>query len=304
MLHDLSIRKIKHPKINYVCPVVLTGIYKKYIASLKAVYSDGEATAIANIIFQHLTGLSRSQIAIQENETADKAVIAKLNSALGQLLLHVPVQYITGSTRFFSIDFFVNKYVLIPRPETEELVQEVMVFLKDHGHKKVIDIGTGSGCIAVSIKKNAPDAEVTAVDLSDKALETAHANAVANRVDIDLRKIDFLDEKNYNTLPVFDAIISNPPYIPENEKEALDPNVVQYEPHLALFVPQNDPLIFYKKIEKFAEKHLQKKGKIFLEVHEDLANQTAAIFSAPYYNALIKKDISGKERMLIIDRCL
>ena len=283
--------------------MTLTNIYKKYIASLKGIYSEGEARAITQIIFQHFTGLSRPQLDLQVNEHADESATARLEDALKQLLEHVPVQYITGSTRFFSLDFLVNEHVLIPRPETEELVQEALVYLKGAGNKKLIDIGTGSGCIAVSIKKNAPAAEVTAVDMSEQALATARANAAANHVEVDLRNIDFLDEKNYDALPVYDVIISNPPYIPENEKEALDPNVVHHEPHLALFVPENNPLIFYKKIKIFAEKHLEKNGKIFLEVHENLAKQTAAVFPAPQYSSLIKKDISGKERMLIIARC-
>ena len=295
--------KIKHPEINYVCPVALTDIYKKYIASLKAIYSEGEATAITQIIFLHFTGLSRPQLALQEDEHADETATAKLEDSFEQLLRHVPVQYITGNTRFFSLNFLVNKHVLIPRPETEELVQEVLVYLKDIENKKIIDIGTGSGCIAVSIKKNAPASEVMAVDISEPALETALANALANQVEVEFRNIDFLEEKNYDPLPVFDVIISNPPYIRENEKEILDRNVVQHEPHLALFVPQNDPLIFYKKIKVFAEKHLEKSGRIFLEVHENLAKQTAAVFPAPQYNTVIKKDISGKERMLIIARC-
>ena len=279
-------------------------LYDEFIDSLKKLHDAGEATAITNIIFEHFTGISKSDMIISSKNKLDEAVLKSLQNALIELNRNVPVQYITGHAWFYNLSFQVNSAVLIPRPETEELVLEAIKILKGLDEKKVLDIGSGSGCIPVSIKKNVPTAIVTSIDVSKAALKVAEKNANSNNVEINFLVIDFLDEKNYDQLSKFDLVISNPPYIPENEKTILDKNVTDYEPHLALFVPDNDPLLFYKKILIFAEEHLESNGKILLETHEDYAKETAGIFIDARYEVEIKKDMQGKERMLLIYRSL
>ena len=277
-------------------------IFSNYTTALQALYSKGEASAITHIIFNHFAGLSKSQLAVSGDKIPDTATAAALQESLEKLLNHIPVQYITGEAWFYNLKFRVNDQVLIPRPETEELVQEVVNYLKGTQGKTILDIGTGSGCIPISIKKNVADAEIISIDISVGALQTAAENAAENNVAIDFREMNFLDEETYHSLPVFDVIISNPPYIRENDKDSLDKNVILHEPHLALFVTQNDPLLFYRKTFSFAKEHLAEKGKIFLEVHEDHAKETAAIYNEENYLTEIKKDMQGKERMVIVSK--
>ena len=279
-------------------------LYSEFLTELKNLHETGEAAAITKIIFEHFAKVSSSDIIIHAKNEIDVDVIKLLQNALMQLKRHVPVQYITGKTWFYNLSFEVSNAVLIPRPETEELVLEAINFLKENAGKKVLDIGTGSGCIPISIKKNIANALITSIDVSRAAISVAKKNAARNNGEINFVEMDFLDERNYKDLPEFDLIISNPPYIPENEKNILDKNVTDYEPHLALFVPNNDPLIIYKKILIFAENHLKIDGKILLEVHEDFAKKTVDIFIAAKYEVEIKRDMQQKERMLLIYRCL
>ena len=276
--------------------------YKHYSALLKTIYNDGEAIAITNIIFEHFVKVNKSDLLLRGNETLSDESLSSLNNALAALLTHEPVQYITNEAWFYNLKFYVTKDVLIPRPETEELVHEAIAFLKTSNEKNVLDIGTGSGCIPISIKKNLPNAVVTSIDVSNAALYVAKENATSNNVVINFKEIDFLNENNFASFESFDVIISNPPYIPEEEKNILDKNVTEYEPHLALFVPQNNALIFYKKILSFAENHLNKNGRIYVETHENLTKETAALFTEKNYFVKIQKDMQGKERMLIIYR--
>jgi release factor glutamine methyltransferase len=275
-------------------------IHTKYLQTLKQIYSEGEASKMIEMIFEHTTQINKQHIILKGEEELDETIEKQLQEAFEKLLQHYPVQYIIGETWFYNLKFIVNKTVLIPRPETEELVFEAIQFLKNNGSKKVIDIGTGSGCIPISIKKNIEAANIISLDISEAALDIAKKNAILNNVHIDFRQIDFLNEDDYEELGEFDLIISNPPYIPEQEEQIMDKNVTLHEPHIALFVPQQQPLLFYEKILSFAEKHLAANGKIMLEIHEDLANETAALFTEKNYSVEIKKDMQGKDRMLII----
>jgi release factor glutamine methyltransferase len=276
--------------------------YNQFIISLKEIYSDGEANAITNIAFEYFVKTSKQDLFLNGSKILTDEVASSLNMALTKLLKHEPIQYITNEAWFYNLKFYVTNDVLIPRPETEELVHEAISFLKINNGKRVLDIGTGSGCIAISIKKKIPQANVMAIDVSEAALGVAKENAKRNNVEVNISKINFLEENNYASFESYDVIISNPPYIPEDEKSILDKNVTEYEPHLALFVPQNGALIFYKKILSFAENHLNQNGRIFLETHENLAKETAALFIEKNYYVEIKKDMQGKERMLIIYR--
>jgi release factor glutamine methyltransferase len=221
------------------------------------------------------------------------------------LLQHKPVQYVLGEAWFYNMKLKVNEQVLIPRPETEELVQLVLTHVAANqvAAPTILDIGTGSGCIAIALMKNIPAAIVTAIDVSGEALLVAKENAIDQDTTIQFFQTDFLNEAQWPVLPTFDIIISNPPYIPINEKEKLDINVTAFEPHHALFVPDNAPLLFYEKIATFGKTHLNPGGKIFMETHEDYAQETADLFSPFYSEVAIKKDIFGKERMVVAEIC-
>lgn len=274
-------------------------IHTNYSERLKSIYSKGEAAAITDIIFRFFAGLSGSELIVKGHIIPDNNTLSGLENSLAKLLQYIPVQYVTGEAWFCGLQFRVNKNVLIPRPETEELVQEAIHFLKGSTGKNVLEIGSGSGCIPITIKKFVPVAQVVSVELSRAALDVAEENAAANKADVDFREMDFLKEKHRQDLPVFDVIISNPPYIPEEEKNLLDKNVSLHEPGMALFVPQNDPLVFYREIYAFAKTHLKKNGIIFLEADANRAKQTAAIFSGKNISTEIKKDMSGNERFII-----
>lgn len=280
--------------------MTLKEIHKKFIHALMQIYSEGEASKMTEMIFEYIAKINKQQIIINGNDIVDTDVENKLDSSLDKLLQHYPIQYLIGYTWFYNLKFMVNEQVLIPRSETEELVHEAIVFLKNSTGKKVIDIGTGSGCIPISIKKNITEATIISLDVSEEALAIATKNATENNVVIDFKLINFLEESSYGCFEKFDLIISNPPYIPELEEKLMDKNVTMHEPHIALFVPQEEPQLFYKKIVHFAENHLNDNGKIMLEVHENLAKETALLFTSQNYLVEIKKDMQGKERMLII----
>lgn len=291
-------------------------LYQQYLKQLQKIYSAGEAATITGWVFESKAGLLRSDVIKNPKQVLVPSIAAQLQICLAGLMQHQPVQYVLNEAWFCNMKFKVNENVLIPRPETEELVQlvvsEYKAFLTitdlaaqpaDETPRQLtmLDIGTGSGCIAIAIKKQLPGVAMHAVDVSTLALSVAKENASTQQVEIAFTPLDFLDETTWQQLPLFDAIISNPPYIPLNEKERLDKNVTAYEPHSALFVTDNDSLIFYRKIADFAKNHLAINGKIFMEVHEDFAAATAVVFTG-YHKSAIKKDMFGKERMLIVSR--
>jgi release factor glutamine methyltransferase len=275
--------------------------YRFFLQQLQTIYPLNEATVMTDWVFESLAAIKRFDIIKDPNLPLSTTTSEELNNALTALLQHKPVQYVLGEAWFYNMKLKVNEHVLIPRPETEELVQMVLnEALNIHATApNILDIGTGSGCIAIAIKKNIPAAFVTAIDVSREALQVAKENAATQHTDIQFLTVDFLDETQWAAVPMFDMIISNPPYIPINEKDKLDINVTAFEPHQALFVPNNSPLLFYKKIADFAATHLKANGKIFMETHEDFANETAELFAQYYSEVRIKKDIFGKQRMVV-----
>lgn len=275
--------------------------YHFFLQQLKAIYSLSEATIVTDWIFESIAGVQRFDVVKNPEQLISTAIADQLQLALADLLLHKPIQYVTGEAWFFNLKLSVNEHVLIPRPETEELVQLVLDSPIAHSNPSpaILDIGTGSGCIALAIKHNLPEAAVTAIDVSKEALYIAAINAAIYEATIQFKNIDFLAETLWADLPMFDIIISNPPYIPVKQKENLDTNVTAYEPHQALFVPDNAPLLFYEKIAAFGIKHLNPNGQLFMETHEDFAKETAALFTESYTNVIIKKDLFGKERMVV-----
>lgn len=213
-----------------------------------------------------------------------------------QLKEQKPLQYITGETEFYGMKFFVNESVLIPRPETEELIEWILKDVKN-SNLQILDVGTGSGCIPIVLKKNLPQAEILAMDISEKALETALLNVKYHRTEINFLQTDFLN-MSFENLPEFDIIVSNPPYIGETEKLEMDENVVKFEPHSALFVPDENTLVFYKKIIELAKLKLKPKGKIYVEINQRLAHETFDLFQNEFPNTELRKDISGNYRMI------
>jgi release factor glutamine methyltransferase len=309
-----------------------------FAGRLKTIYSAGEAAAIAGWVFEAVLGMGQSAVMMnpQVEMAAEKGAV--LEEKLGELLTHKPVQYVLGQAWFYKMKFAVNEQVLIPRPETEELVEwcvkeitnreyrstngEVGSTNDDVGmtketaqsfaaggiphasfsNRNLLDIGTGSGCIAIALKKQLPALVVTGMDISEGALLMARKNAADLGAAVDFMQVDFLDESAWPMLPPFDVIVSNPPYIPLNEKAKLANNVTAHEPHTALFVPDNAPLLFYEKIARFGLLYLKPGGFIMMETHEDYAQQTAALFKANYTAVICRKDISGKERMVMAAR--
>lgn len=276
-------------------------LYRNYLLQLQQIYPLSEATVITDRAFESIANIKRAELIKDPTKQLNNKTIKQLNIAFTQLLQHKPIQYVLGEAWFYHLKFKVNEAVLIPRPETAELVEMVIESRKSLlTDASILDIGTGSGCIAIAIKKNMPAAIVSAIDVSESALKIAKENAKEHNTRIEFMQMDFLDELTWDRLPQYHVIISNPPYIPKKEKEKLDKNVVDHEPHLALFVPDKDPLLFYDKIAAFGRSHLNSNGKIYLEVHEDLAEATKALFQKHYSYAEIKKDMFGRERMLII----
>lgn len=269
-----------------------------FFKELSEVYPQTEIQSFFNILIEFKLNLSRIEVALQPNFNIDKCELDFLQKALSNLKKQIPIQYILGETEFYGLPFIVNKNVLIPRPETEELVSWVLEDSKLENKKlTILDIGTGSGCIPISLAKNLPNAEIYAIDISQKALEIAQKNALKNNVTIHFLEADVL---TLNKLPQqFDIIVSNPPYVRELEKEQMHQNVLDNEPHLALFVANHNPLLFYDKIADLAKKHLTKNGKLYFEINQYLGEETVNLLkSKGFRNIELTKDIFGVDRMI------
>jgi len=267
-------------------------------ASLQPLYDEGEASAIAHAMLEHITGESKMQRLVNKDTLFSGEQETTYDTVKQQLINAVPLQYIMGKTWFMGREFMVNNSVLIPRPETEELVEWVV---KENKNTKpaIIDIGTGSGCIAVSLKLELPESTVTACDVSSGALLVARINASNLNANIEVVHIDFTNPEQVDTLGKFDIIASNPPYIPYTQKESLHANVVEHEPHVALFVPGDEPLLFYNLIADFGKTHLNDDGLVYCELDRDYAVQTKELFEAKgYTNVEIRNDMAGNTRML------
>lgn len=274
-------------------------------AHLAQLYDEREAANITSLVMENITGWKRIDRVLHKQQALLPVQLDVLKIYTDQLLQHRPVQYVLGETWFYGMKFFVQEQVLIPRPETEELIEWVIRDIREAKKKPeatIIDIGTGSGCIAVALKKELPGTHVYACDVSEGALEVAGKNAGLNGVQINFLQTDFLQPEQRNNLPVADVLISNPPYIPLGDKAAMQPHVLQYEPHLALFVADSDPLIFYKEMTSFVKTHLRQTGTLYVEVHEEMAGAVTALFRSAGFNRVeIKKDLQGKDRMIKAD---
>ena len=270
---------------------------ERFIADLGILYDKDEIMSIFYILTNKYLGMSRASVALNLDNIVEKTDIAFFELAKNNLIKFKPLQYIVGDTEFYGLEIRVNKNVLIPRPETEELVAWILKDIETKKNINILDIGTGSGCIAIALKKNLPEASVTAIDVSEGALKIAKSNAKLNNVEINFRQADILGIKELEDK--YDLIVSNPPYVRELEKEEMKSNVLDYEPHLALFVKDQDPLVFYVKITDLAKNALKEKGRLYFEINQYLGRETSLMITEKGLNEVIlKKDIYGNDRMI------
>jgi release factor glutamine methyltransferase len=270
--------------------------YQKLYEALK-VYEKEEAKEIAFLLLNHILGISKTNLVT--SKSIKEAELKDLDAYIKRLNDWEPLQYIINKAWFCEHEFFVDKNVLIPRPETEELVN-LAIAIKP---KTVLDLGTGSGCIPVSLALALKNAEVFAIDISEDALKVAQKNAVDLHANVQFGKANLLDYENPFGTKEFDLIISNPPYVKENEKSGIRQNVLNFEPHLALFVENNDPLIFYEKIAKIGLKHLSQNGCILVEINASLGPETCEVFlNAGFSKVEMIEDFFEKNRMIRVNR--
>ncbi|RKN81526.1 peptide chain release factor N(5)-glutamine methyltransferase [Ulvibacterium marinum] len=294
--------------------MLLKEIKNIFHKELDTIYPKEEVDSFFYLLIEHHLGLERFVLALQPNFIVSKQEEQPLFEALNELRLQRPVQYIMGKAHFMDLELTVNKHVLIPRPETEELVRWILTdchaerppervrragsrSIGGNQSTTILDIGTGSGCIALALAKNYPEAQVYALDVSARALEVAQRNAEQNEVVVNFIKADIL---TLDTLDVpFDIIVSNPPYVRELEKKEMKVNVTDYEPKEALFVPDNDPLLFYKSIVRFAKNSLKEGGSLYFEVNQYLAQETKQLLEDQNFTDIeLRKDLFGNDRML------
>jgi release factor glutamine methyltransferase len=272
----------------------------EFIQELTSIYDAGEAESFFYLILEEKHQMKRMDLALNPDLTFSDAAIQHWNSILDELRKEIPVQYLLGKTSFYGLEFEVNENVLIPRPETEELVEWVIENQKSKAKSqklKILDIGTGSGCIAISLAKNIRNATVFAIDISEKALATAKKNAEINGVNVTFLEKNILETEDLDQQ--FDIIVSNPPYVRELEKQEIKKNVLDNEPHLALFVEDNDALIFYRKITELARKNLSQNGQLFFEINQYLGAETIDLLEKMNFkNIELCKDIYGNDRMI------
>ena len=271
---------------------------EKYIrAQLSDLYRTEEIQAFILILIEDVLGLTKHESLLQKETGISDQQFINITGMVSDLKKFKPIQYIVGYTYFYDLKLHVNPHVLIPRQETEELVDWV---IHDHKYLKgtILDIGTGSGCIAIALAKNLSGFTIDALDVSEKALQLAKSNALLYQAAIQFIHADIF---HYKEKKKYEVIISNPPYVRNNEKALMKPNVLQYEPPIALFVPDNDPLIFYRQILKFAKTHLLENGALYVEINEALSEELALLRTTSGFSSVeIKKDLHNKPRMLKI----
>ena len=295
----------------------LKALATKFTTALNPIYGEDEAQALFLITLNHFLNFNRADYLFRKEQEIDPNDLLKLENTLAELQSGKPIQYILGETAFFGLKFKVNPAVLIPRPETEELVEWIIdnakswelgvrsleTITQNSKLKTVLDIGTGSGCIAISIKKNLPNTVVTALDISEESLKVAKENAILNNVEVAFIHQDILAIQNSQPAthnpPQYSLIVSNPPYIKEDEKLAMHQNVLANEPHSALFVSNENPLVFYAAIADFALENLETNGLLFFEINEYLGQQTIELLKHKGFKDIeLRKDMQGKDRMV------
>lgn len=283
-----------------------------FFTELQTIQETSEIESFFFILTEYLHNLKRIDISLHPDFEISETDLEKWNSIISELKIEKPIQYITGEAWFYGLRFEVNENTLIPRPETEELVEWIIeesknLKIQQSKNLTILDIGTGSGCIPIALKKELPNANVFSIDVSEKALELAQKNAIENEVEVyficqnilEIESLSELPASNFQLPAQFDIIVSNPPYVRNLEKQEIKKNVLDYEPHLALFVEDNDALLFYRKIAQLALKRLTPNGKLFFEINQYLAKETMELLeNVGFKNIILKKDFVGNDRMI------
>ncbi|QJX46906.1 peptide chain release factor N(5)-glutamine methyltransferase [Hymenobacter taeanensis] len=265
--------------------------------ALQTIYSLSEADSVAGLVLEHLLGLSPLQRRMQAQEPVAEPVAQKLAAIQARLLTHEPLQYVLGTAHFAGLELEVSPATLIPRPETEELV--ALITREQQGRRSlhILDVGTGSGCIPVALGLSLPGCTLTAVDISSQALAVAQRNAARYAVSVDFQEVDILTAEP-QLLGQLDVIVSNPPYVLEEERDLMRPNVLAYEPTTALFVPNHDPLLFYRRIAELGQQFLRSGGCLYFEINERYAHATSSMLQElGYQQCEVQTDIFDKDRM-------
>lgn len=277
--------------------MILKSLRTYFKDELLGYYPDTEIESFFNLLSEYILNMKRIDVSQNLYAVVSGKKYEKFQKAIIKLKKYEPIQYIIGDTEFYGLVFKVNSSVLIPRPETEELVDWIILDCKGKQNINILDIGTGSGCIAISLAKNLPNAKVFALDVCKDAIKTAKQNAIDNDVEVEFIEADILDY-DFDDMQ-FDVVVSNPPYVREMEKEAMSANVLNHEPHLALFVKDDDALLFYRKINEHSKKILKPNGQLYFEINENLGEKTKELLVSNSFSDIeLKKDVFGKDRMI------
>jgi release factor glutamine methyltransferase len=276
----------------------ISDVIRYFRQELQGIYESGEIETFISFCFEAYLNYSKKELFLKANEYISESELLKFSFAVKKLKQQQPIQYILGKADFYQLQFTVNEHVLIPRPETEELVD---LIIRENKHKQeltILDIGTGSGCIAITLKKKLPRSTVYALDISEEALKVAHKNAANHQVDISFFQKNILED-NVLPVPSLDCIVSNPPYVCYSEKEKMQRNVLDNEPHLALFVPDEDPLLFYKRISDFSKRNLKSGGRLYFEINASYGLETSEVLKERgFKNVMMINDLNNKNRIL------
>jgi release factor glutamine methyltransferase len=275
--------------------------YQQLLVQLYEVYDTREAANIADMVIEHVTGQRKIERIVYKDIPVNQSQQEQLYEIAAALQDHKPIQYVLGYTWFMNMKLLVKEHVLIPRPETEELVAWIIEDIHKLENKEIslLDIGTGSGCIPIAIRKKIPEVAVSAIDISRDALSLATLNSIEQKVLVDFLYTNFLDEAECNHLGRYNTIVSNPPYIKRSEESSMRENVLKYEPKVALFVPDEDALVFYKAIAKFSNQHLKENGTVYVEINEALGEEVVKLFkNYGFAEVTLRKDMQGKDRMV------
>ncbi len=266
----------------------LTEAYQNLVKNISVIYHPREAENIADLVTEKISGITPQNLRSTDRNLSDDEISA-ITSAEKRLLNNEPVQYILNEAWFYDAPFYVDRNVLIPRPETEELVNWVIKENKNNSTFSILEIGTGSGCIPITLKRKLPQAKVLSCDISEGAIEVAKRNAAQLLAEVEFLQLDILNPKNWMQLPIVDIIVSNPPYITNDEKTTIAKNVIDNEPEIALFVPDDNPLVFYEVIAILGKTHLKPQGCIYVEINEELGIQVMSLFNRNQYKAELRK---------------
>ncbi len=279
--------------------MTIQSAFANLINAIRPLYDNREAANIGHLLMEHITGLGKLDRIVHKDMDLSPKQELQYNDALEQLLAGRPIQHITGKSWFYGMELIVSDQVLIPRPETEELVEWVLLDHPAQPALRLLDIGTGSGCIPIALKKHWQAADVWAMDVSAGALAVAGRNAQLQHTPVNFLQQDVLAPQAAAVLPCLNIIVSNPPYIPEKEKAGMQPTVHAFEPSNALFVPDNDPLLFYRRIGQLAQERLEPAGKLYFEIHEDYGPEVKTeLEKQGFADVNLKKDMFGKDRMV------